>query len=121
VKEAARILIVDDDPEITRMLARSLSRLGYVVEATSSPEEAVSRSETTPFDAAVLDLVMPGRDGVDLAAALRSRTPGMPIALLTGYARSPLIKAAERQPGTAVFAKPVAIADLADFLQTEIR
>jgi hypothetical protein len=45
----------------------------------------------------------------------------MPIALLTGYARSPLIKAAERQPGTAVFAKPVAIADLADFLQTEIR
>jgi CheY-like chemotaxis protein len=116
----ARILIVDDDPEITRMLARSLSRLGYVVDATSSPEDALTRSRTTPYDAAILDLVMPGRDGADLAAALRAQAPGLPIALLTGYIRSPLLEAAQRQPATAVFSKPVAVADLADFLQAQI-
>jgi CheY-like chemotaxis protein len=120
VKEGARLLIVDDDPEITRMLARSLSRLGYVVDTTSSPEEALARSATTKYDAAVLDLVMPVRDGADLAAALRARMPGLPVALLTGYTRSPLIATAGRQPGTAVFSKPVAVADLADFLQSEI-
>jgi len=115
-----RILVVDDDPEITSMLSRALARRGYVIDATSSAEDALERTTTTSYAAAVVDLVMPGRDGVDLAAALRLLRPGLPIALLTGYSHSPLIETARRQPATAVFMKPVSIADLTDFLEAEI-
>ena len=120
MKQGARILVVDDDPEIVRMLARSLSRHGFQIDATYSAEEALSRVENTAYDAALVDLVMPGRDGADLAAELRRRFPGLPIGLLTGYTHSPLIPSAEKS-GVAVFKKPVIIQDLVDFLQAEIR
>ena len=119
MKNAPRILIVDDDPEVATMLARSLARRGFQIDSTSSPDEALSRATEVPYDAALLDLVMPGRDGSELAAALRVKLPGLPVALITGYKHSPLIPAAERS-GVAVFTKPVVIQDLVDFLQAEI-
>lgn len=119
MKKAPRILIVDDDPEVATMLSRSLSRRGFQIDSTNSPEEALTRASEAAYDAALLDLVMPGRDGAELAAALRQKIPGLPVALLTGYKHSPLIAAAERT-GVTVFTKPVVIQDLVDFLQGEI-
>jgi DNA-binding NtrC family response regulator len=119
MKPGARILVVDDDPDIVAMLARSLRRHGFEIDTTSSVEEALARIERTPYEAALLDLVMPGRDGADLAAELRKRLPGLPIGLLTGYAHSPLIPRAEKS-GIAVFKKPVIIQDILEFLSTEI-
>jgi CheY-like chemotaxis protein len=119
LKKVPRILIVDDDPEVATMLSRSLSRRGFQIDSTNSPEEALARAAETAYDAALLDLVMPGRDGAELAAALRLKIPGLPVALLTGYTHSPLIAAAART-GVTVFTKPVVIQDLVDFLQGEI-
>lgn len=102
------------------MLARSLSRRGFRIETTSSPEDALTRAGEGGYDAALLDLVMPGRDGAELAAALRERIPGLPVALLTGYTNSPLLDAAQRS-GVAVFVKPVVIQELVDFLEAELR
>jgi two-component system, NtrC family, response regulator GlrR len=119
MKRAARILVVDDEPEVVAMLSRSLARHGFQVVATSSAEDALARADAEPFDAALLDLVMPGRDGADLAGQLRKKIPGLPIGLLTGYSHSPLIPAFERS-GMAVFKKPVIIQELVDFLQKEI-
>ena len=119
MKEARRILVVDDDPSIGLMLAKALARHGYQVDATTSADDALSRSETVSYDAALVDLVMPGRDGADLSSTLRRRFPGLPIGLLTGYAHSPLIPSFEKS-GMAVFRKPVLIQDLVDFLQREL-
>jgi DNA-binding response OmpR family regulator len=118
-KRPHRVLVVDDDREVGRMLERALSRRGFVVDATSSPADALERAAATPYDAAVVDLVMPGRDGTHLATELRTHLPGLPIALLTGYAHSPLLAGAERS-GVKVFAKPVVIHELVDFLHAEI-
>ena len=93
MKKVPRILIVDDDPEVATMLSRSLSRRGFQIDSTNSPEEALARAAETAYDAALLDLVMPGRDGAELAAA---------------------------RTGVTVFTKPVVIQDLVDFLQGEI-
>ena len=121
MRASPRVLVVDDDPEIATMLARALTRHGYRIDTTSSPEEALARVEANrDYQAALLDLVMPERDGANLAAALRLKIPGLPLALLTGYTRSPLIPEAERA-GVAVFTKPVVIQDLVDFLKAEIR
>lgn len=119
MRESRRILVVDDDPGIGQMLAKALARHGYQVDATTSAEEAMQRTEVVSYDAALVDLVMPGQDGADLSDTLRRRFPGLPIGLLTGYGHSPLIPASEKS-GMAVFRKPVLIEDLVDFLQREI-
>ena len=106
MKDAPRILVVDDDPGIGLMLTKALARHGFQVDAATSADEALEKSETTSYDAALVDLVMPGRDGKDLADTLRRRFPGLPIGLLTGYTHSPLIPAFEKS-GMAVFQKPV--------------
>jgi DNA-binding response OmpR family regulator len=120
MKPGACILIVDDDAEIATMLSRALSRRGFRIETTTSADEALARAGSTPYDAALLDLVMPDQDGAALAAALRERIPGLPIALLTGYTHSPLLADAERSR-IAVFTKPVVIQELVEFLEAEIR
>jgi len=119
MKDGRRILVVDDDPGIGAMLAKALARHGFQVDSTTSADEALERTESTNYDAALVDLVMPGRDGKDLAETLRRRFPGLPIGLLTGYTHSPLIPAFEKS-GMAVFKKPVLIEDLVNFLQREI-
>ena len=119
MKQTPRILIVDDDPEVATMLARALARHGFEGDAVSSAEDALARAATTPYDAALLDLVMPGRDGAELSQTLRRRFPGLPIGLLTGYGHSPLIPAFEKS-GMAVFKKPILIQDLVEFLHREI-
>jgi CheY-like chemotaxis protein len=119
MKPEPRVLVVDDDPDIATMLVRALSRRGFVMETAASADEALERIAKSRFDAALVDLVMPGRDGKDLAAALRERVPGLPIGLLTGYTRSPLLAAAERS-GVAVFIKPVVIHEIEEFLKREI-
>jgi DNA-binding NtrC family response regulator len=119
MKEARRILVVDDDPGIGQMLTKALARHGFEVDATTSADEALEKSEARGYDAALVDLVMPGRDGADLSETLRRRFPGLPIGLLTGYTHSPLIPAVEKS-GMAVFKKPVLIQDLVEFLQREL-
>jgi DNA-binding NtrC family response regulator len=119
MKRPARILIVDDDPDVGEMLVRALSRHGYDVETFGSAEEALAGTAAKPYDAAIVDLVMPGRDGGDLATTLRRQSPGLPIAILTGYSHSPLIPKPEKV-GMTVFTKPVIIQDLLDFLQREL-
>ena len=119
MKETRRILVVDDDPGIGQMLTKALARHGFEVDATTSADEALAEDRGGSYDAALVDLVMPGRDGADLSSTLRRRFPGLPIGLLTGYTHSPLIPAFEKS-GMAVFKKPVLIQDLVDFLQREI-
>jgi DNA-binding NtrC family response regulator len=119
MKEHRRILVVDDDPGIGQMLAKALARHGFEVDATTSAEAALERAGSASYDAALVDLVMPGRDGADLSETLRRLFPGLPIGLLTGYAHSPLIPASAK-PGMAVFTKPVLVQELVEFLDREI-
>jgi DNA-binding NtrC family response regulator len=119
MKDKRRILVVDDDPAVSQMLARALVRRSYEVEATNSADEALARFAARACDAAILDLVMPEKDGVELARALRDQVPGLPIAILTGYVHSPLLSETER-PRIAVFKKPIVIQDVIDFLAAEL-
>ena len=119
MKASPRILVVDDNQDIVAMLTHALSRHGFLIDATTSSEEALARAGSAAYDAAVVDLVMPGQDGAALAAALRQRIQGLPVALMTAYARSPLLVAA-RKAGVRVFAKPLSIHELVGFLQSEI-
>jgi len=119
VKESPRVLVVDDSQEILKMLSRALSRHGFLIDAAASSEDALARAASAVYDAAVVDLVMPGQDGAALASALRQRIQGLPVALMTAYTGSPLLAAA-RKAGVKVFPKPLSIQELVGFLQSEI-
>ena len=119
MKASPLVLVVDDNEDIVTMLRHALTRHGFRIDTTTSPEEALEMAEKTRYDVAFLDLVMPGRDGAALAAALREKTPGLPVGVLTAYTHSPLILTLERS-GVKVFLKPVAIQDRVDYLEAEL-
>lgn len=83
-----RLLIVDDEPEVASTLRRSLTRLGYHVEAFSSANAALRSFRTDPdrFDAVITDVVMPELNGAELAKLIRVERPSLPIVFLTGFA-----------------------------------
>ena len=114
-----QILVVDDNEDVLTMLQQSLSRHGFSIDTASSAQAALERVATVRYDAALLDLVMPGQDGVALAEALRELAPGLLVAVLTGYSHSPLLRSA-RKSGVAVFTKPVPMQELVDYLKEAI-
>jgi two-component system, OmpR family, KDP operon response regulator KdpE len=79
---AARILAVDDEPEILRALETILRGAGYEIETAASGNEALARATLRPPDAVLLDLVLPDRSGIEVCRELRTWTQ-IPILLLS--------------------------------------
>jgi two-component system response regulator MprA len=77
------VLVVDDDGPIRRMLARTLSAEGYSVEAVSDGGVALAVVERSVPDLVVLDVAMPGIDGLEVCRRLRRSGLGLPVLLLT--------------------------------------
>ncbi len=80
---AQRILIVDDDRAIVRMLERTLRAEGYETATAGDGGAALAQVESWAPDAVVLDVVMPGVDGMAVARRLRGKGDALPILLLT--------------------------------------
>jgi two-component system response regulator MprA len=78
-----RVLVVDDEPQLRRALERALKLEGYEVEQAADGEEALEAVGGSRFDAIVLDVLMPKRDGLSVARELRQRGDHTPILILT--------------------------------------
>lgn len=83
-----RILIVEDNPRISGFLQKGLGEEGYVVESAANGDEGFERARTESFDAAVVDVMLPGRSGIDLVRDLRTEGSALPILLLTALGRA---------------------------------
>lgn len=70
-----RILVVDDEADLLRALARGLRREGYAVDTATDGDEALAKASWTPYDLICLDLTMPGIDGLEVCAQLRNDPP----------------------------------------------
>ncbi len=79
------ILIVDDEPDIVDLVSYNLKKEGFRVSAASDGEEALGKIRTGRFDLIILDLMLPGIQGMELCRTLRSdpKTAGIPIIMLT--------------------------------------
>lgn len=82
MNERKRILVVDDEPQITRVLRRSLQTHGYDVRTAADGEAALDVVHDWPPDLVVTDLTMPGMDGIELCRQLRAQS-GLPIIILS--------------------------------------
>jgi DNA-binding response OmpR family regulator len=78
-----RILIVEDEPKVARALAEGLAAEGFEPRVAPTGEEGFFLASSEPFDLLLLDLMLPGRDGLEILAALRARGVATPVLVLT--------------------------------------
>lgn len=77
------ILVVDDDAGLRRALRRVLSSHGFDVEVAAGGEEALEQLRVRPYDLVVLDVMMPGSDGIEVCETLRAGGDELPVLMLT--------------------------------------
>lgn len=78
------ILVIDDDPAVTSVLRRGLSYEGYTVATAADGASGLAAARETPPDLVVLDVMMPGIDGLEVLRRLRAADPALPVLMLTG-------------------------------------
>jgi heavy metal response regulator len=78
-----RILVVEDEPQIADFVARGLAENGYSVDTAHDGEEALQWPEVADFDVILLDVMLPGVNGIDVCRRLRERGVRTPILMLT--------------------------------------
>ena len=78
-----KVLVVEDDPKILSFVRLGLQEQGFNVETCADGDEAYARATTEAHDAIVLDIMLPGRDGLSILRALREQKNTVPVILLT--------------------------------------
>jgi CheY-like chemotaxis protein len=123
-KEKKRILVVDDEPSITRLLKLNLEQTGdYAVATENVSREALSAAERFQPDLMLLDVMMPGLDGGALANQLQAspRLKGVPIVFLTAAVTREEVRAHHGLVGGQPFlAKPVDLREVVACLERHL-
>lgn len=78
-----RLLIIEDDPDISSLLEMHLSELGYEVDVANDGNTGLSMALSGQYVLIILDLMLPGKDGHDICKAVRQYDPGIPILMLS--------------------------------------
>ena len=95
------VLIVDDEPAVRDLMARWVSSLGLHPRTAASADEAIATLRTEHYDLAVIDVMMPGHDGLWLANELRRHHPHTAVVMATGYSEA--LGGRDEQPAVADF------------------
>jgi DNA-binding NtrC family response regulator len=107
-----RILVVDDDEVVRWSYLRSLQSISRNVEAACDGEEALQTMEQSPCDIVLLDLRMPGQDGMSVLRTIKQKWPESEVVIITGYPTVDSAKEAMRLGAYDYVAKPVAPHDV---------
>ncbi len=116
-----RILVVDDNVDLRRLLEESLTSQGYVVTAVGDAHEAMERLDDQPFDLLITDVGLPDLSGRQLADLVRDARPSLPVLLITGYAKEAAVRGDFVGEGMDMLAKPFALGTLTQRLQDLLR
>jgi DNA-binding NtrC family response regulator len=100
------ILVADDDPVALALLAEVLAGEGYLVRAAPGGAECLRLAEAEAFDLAIVDLRMPGVDGLEVTRRLAVLQPGIPVVILTAFATIDTAIEAIRQGASDYLSKP---------------
>src|SRR5271155_600847 len=82
-----RILIIDDEAAIRESLETLLSLEGYMVGLAGSGEEGLERIEQNAYDLVLLDLALPGKNGLEILQLIRESQPALPVIMITAYGK----------------------------------
>ncbi|BAU56404.1 sigma 54-interacting transcriptional regulator [Halorhodospira halochloris] len=120
MSEKTRVLVVDDDPSLCRLLEMRLQTAGYQPATCESGERALAELEQEPADVVVADLKMGGMDGLALFDAIRGRWPTLPVIILTAHGSIPDAVEATRRGVHGFLTKPFDAEELLDLLEKAV-
>ena len=108
------ILVVEDDDGVRQYVAESLRDLNYqVLEARDAASALKLLEADKPFDLLLTDVILPGKNGRELATEVERRRPGVKIIFMTGYSRNAIVHHGRLDSGTELISKPLTEAVLA--------
>ncbi len=116
----ARLLLVDDDPSLLRLMTLRLEGEGYQVTSADCAETALTLLAKHPVDVVLSDLRMPGLDGMALFDEIAKRSPGLPVVLMTAHGSIPEAVAATQRGVFGFLTKPLNNVELRDILQKAV-
>lgn len=80
------ILFVDDEPDFLELMENRLGKRGFTITTAADGEKALALLNDNSFEAVVLDVKMPGLDGIEVLRRIKAKWPHLPVLLLTGHA-----------------------------------
>jgi FixJ family two-component response regulator len=116
----ATVFVVDDDPAVLKSLSRLLRSAGLAVATFSSPRDFLDRHDPNTSGCLVLDMAMPGLNGLELQQALMARGHELAIIFLTGHGDIPMSVKAMKQGAVDFLTKPVDDDDLLKAIRVAI-
>ena len=115
------VLIVEDEQRMRELLLRSLTNWGFEASAARSAEEAMRTVEQSPPDIVLLDLNLPGMDGLQFFQALRQKQPAVQGIVLTGFASIEAAKQAVHMDMVEFLTKPCHLGEVEQALDRAMR
>lgn len=119
MNDKARVLIVDDDTNLCRTLSLILTRKGHAVATVEDGSRAIEAVRQGAFDLILIDVLMPGMNGVDTLRELKAVAPQARMVMMTGYAVAGLVTEAVKAGVDGVLYKPFDIEIVLDLLMSE--
>lgn len=113
------ILVVDDDNDVRAMIRRALTELGYPVVEASNGEDALAMFRDSRTDLVILDYMMPGMKGDEVARELLTLDPHLPIIFSTGHVALRALRSAAGDDAS-ILEKPFALAELANLIAEKL-
>ena len=120
LNEKASILIVDDEINTSSVLARAFTLLGYQANSAQSGEAALEMLKAKAYDLMVLDLKMPGIDGVQVMKQIKSTQPNLLVIILTAHATLDSAIEAIKAGAVDYLLKPQSIANIQDAVKNAL-
>ena len=114
------ILVVDDDPQTLRHVRDALSGTGYSVTVTGDPVEALHITRTSRPDLAIMDLVLPDGDGIELMKEMKA-VADLPVIFLSAYGQDQVIAQAFEAGAADYVSKPFSSTELVARIRAELR
>lgn len=116
-----RVLVVDDDLKISKFVEKGLREAGFAVDAVANGPDALALARTTPYDVAVVDVMLPGFDGLELIERLRAARLQFPVLILSARRSVDDRVAGLRRGGDDYLTKPFSFTELLARLQALVR
>lgn len=115
------VLVVDDEKNVRLTLRQALEDLGLTVETAEDGTEALDRLEKTEYDLMLLDLRMPGLDGLEVLQRTRRTAPDLPVVIATAHGTVQNAVQAVRRGAVDVLLKPISLDSLRDLVDRVLR